>query len=76
MALTPIVWGHYFVLLVLPLALARPRLAWAWGLMWVFWLIPTPGNNGEFWRIVLAVTTITLVLAVSAFRRRRPISMV
>jgi len=71
MALTPIVWGHYFVLLVVPLALARPRLAWAWGLMWVFWLIPTPGNNGELWRIVVAVAVSGAVLAASAFRRRR-----
>jgi alpha-1,2-mannosyltransferase len=28
--LSPIVWGHYFVLLLVPLALARPRLSIAW----------------------------------------------
>ena len=71
-ALTPIVWQHYFVLLVVPLALARPRLSWAWGLMWVFWLIPDAENNGDLWRIVLAVTVIGLVLAVSTVTRRRP----
>ncbi len=71
MALTPIVWGHYFVLLVAPLALARPRLSWAWGLMWVFWLIPTPGNNGELWRIALAVIVVGLVLAVSVLSKRQ-----
>jgi len=68
--LTPIVWQHYFVLLVVPLALARPRLSWAWALMWVFWIIPTPGNNGHLWRIVLAVTVVGMVLAVSALRTR------
>ena len=31
-AITPIVWLHYFTLLVAPLALARPRLAWPWAL--------------------------------------------
>jgi alpha-1,2-mannosyltransferase len=54
-ALTPIVWLHYFALLIVPLALARPRLSWAWGLMWVFWLIPAQENEGDLWRIVLAI---------------------
>ena len=44
--LTPIVWLHYFALLVVPLALARPRLAWAWGLLWLLWL--TPGHVAAF----------------------------
>jgi hypothetical protein len=54
-AITPIVWLHYFTLLVLPLALARPRLAWPWALMWAFWLVPAQGNEGHIWRILLAV---------------------
>ena len=54
-AITPIVWLHYFTLLVAPLALARPRLAWPWALLWAFWLIPAQGNEGEIGRIILAV---------------------
>ena len=46
-AITPIVWLHYFTLLVAPLALARPRLAWPWALLWAFWLIPAQGNEGH-----------------------------
>ena len=65
-ALTPIVWLHYFALLVVPLALARPRLSWAWGLMWVFWLMPEQENGGDVWRIVLAVTLVAGVACVSA----------
>jgi len=74
-ALTPIVWLHYFALLVVPLALARPRLSWAWGLMWVFWLIPAQENEGDLWRVVLATALAGAVLATSAFTWRRPISL-
>ena len=39
--LSPIVWLHYFVLLVVPLALSRPRLSAAWALP--LRLLPLPG---------------------------------
>lgn len=55
-AMTPIVWLHYFTLLVAPVALARPRLAWPWAIMWAYWLVPQQGNEGDLWRIVLATT--------------------
>lgn len=71
-ALTPIVWNHYFLLLVAPLALARPKLAWAWGLMWAFWIIPTPGNSGEFWRIAVAVAICAAALKVLSSNADRP----
>ena len=64
-ALTPIVWQHYFVLLVVPLALACPRLTWAWGLMWVFWLIPSQENEGDLWRIVVAVAVVATVATIA-----------
>ncbi len=73
-ALTPIVWAHYFALLVVPLALARPKLSWAWGLMWVFWLIPAQENRGDLWRILIAMTVVGGVLAVSVSTRLRPIT--
>lgn len=60
-AITPIVWLHYFTLLVLPLALTRPRLAWLWMIMWAFWLIPQQGNQGDLWRIVLSAAFVVAV---------------
>jgi Glycosyltransferase family 87 len=30
LVLTPILWLHYLVILVVPIALARPRLSWLW----------------------------------------------
>jgi len=70
-ALSPIVWLHYFALLVVPLALARPRISWAWGFMWIFWLIPTQENEGDVWRILLAIAIVAAVAAVSAGSVRR-----
>ena len=35
--LSPIVWAHYFVLLAVPIALARPRLSVLWFMPLVFW---------------------------------------
>jgi hypothetical protein len=65
-AITPIVWLHYFTLLVLPLALARPRLAWLWALLWAFWLIPAQGNQGHLWRILLAAAFTAAVAVLCA----------
>jgi hypothetical protein len=64
-ALTPIVWLHYFALLVVPLALARPRLSWLWLSMWVFWLTPAQENENDLWRIAVAVVLTAIVGAVS-----------
>ena len=61
--LTPIVWLHYFALLFVPLALARPRLGWAWALPLLFWFAPTQENNGHVSRVaigLLLAATITL----------------
>jgi hypothetical protein len=45
-ALTPIAWIYYFALLVVPLALWRPRLSWAWALLPAFWIVPfLPGSG-------------------------------
>jgi hypothetical protein len=51
---TPIVWLHYFTLLVVPLSLARPRFTPVWALLWLFWLTPVQENFGDLWRILLA----------------------
>lgn len=59
--LTPIVWLHYFLLLAVPLALARPRLSAAWLLLLVFWLTPYQETDGELWRIALAWATAVAV---------------
>lgn len=43
LALSPIVWLHYLVALLVPLAIARPRFTWIWLLPVVLWISPRPG---------------------------------
>lgn len=68
-ALTPIVWMHYFALLVVPLAIARPRLSWAWTLMWLFWISPVQDNQRDLWRVALSVAVVTAVAVGLRVRR-------
>ncbi len=77
LALSPIVWTHYFALLIVPIALARPRLSALWLLPLVFWLSPNQ-SEGELWRIcvVLGVAALTFAASLGVpfprpFRSRR-----
>ena len=66
---TPILWTHYLILLIAPIALIRPRLAPLWLLPLVLWATPHPESLGIAWRIVLVLA----VLGVVAFEIvRRP----
>jgi hypothetical protein len=76
LALTPVVWNHYLLLLIVPVALARPRLSGLWGLplaancLYLFdWYGP-----GDGLRPIVATTAIaaaTIALAVEAQARPR-----
>ncbi len=68
LALSPVVWLHYFVLLLVPLALARPRFTPLWFLPMAFWLCPMH-SDGVLWRIVLGVGLTTLVVGQSLRER-------
>lgn len=48
-ALSPIVWLHYFVLLYIPIAIARPRLSWLWALPLTLWLCRGQSIDGAVW---------------------------
>lgn len=60
---TPVLWAHYFVLLLVPIALYRPRLSGVWFLPAVLWLTPATHSQGSLWRIGLALAVVALVLA-------------
>ncbi len=75
--LSPIVWLHYFVLLLVPLALARSRLSPAWVLLPLpFWFSSTNGqSHGHAASIALALAAACALLLVSmsgGWRLRRP----
>jgi hypothetical protein len=60
--LSPIVWLHYFTLLLVPLAIARPRLARAWMLPLGFLLLPGQAG-GDPVAIVLGLALAGGILA-------------
>jgi hypothetical protein len=50
---SPLVWIHYFVLLVVPLAITRPRFSTPWLVPLAMWLLP-PATTVAGWQLVLA----------------------
>ena len=64
LAASPIVWVHYFLLLVVPLALTRPRLSPLWLVPLAYWpLGETAWPGGDARKLGLALaTTLLLVL--------------
>lgn len=62
---SPLVWNHYFVLLLVPVALAKPRLSWVWGaplLMWVCFR-----QTAALWQIAL-LWAVALAMCASLLR--------
>jgi alpha-1,2-mannosyltransferase len=70
--LSPIVWIHYFVLLIIPLALIGTRLAAHWFLPLFLWFCPPDGPGVHAWNIVVALMVLCAVTALSEFRRLEP----
>jgi hypothetical protein len=61
LVLSPIVWLHYFVLLVVPIALRWPRLAAAWLIPLLLWIFPgTEAHHHTFLTLMIVVATVTI----------------
>lgn len=63
---TPVLWTHYFALMIIPLALARPRLSSLWFLPLLLWVCPV---NPAPWQAVLALAVNAAIVAVTVLRR-------
>jgi Glycosyltransferase family 87 len=63
LAATPVVWLHYFALLLIPIALYRPRLSALWFAPVILWLTPASHANGSLWKIGLGLLVLVTVLA-------------
>jgi len=70
LALTPILWPHYLVLLFVPIALARPNFSAMWLMPLLFWVDGDGWSNGDPKRIVpaLCLTAFPFVKALRAER--------
>jgi hypothetical protein len=70
LAFTPIVWLHYFALLLVVVAVAKPRLGLAWFLPLVMWVAPGVAGTPFQKAAVLAVAGATILVAL----RPRPVA--
>jgi hypothetical protein len=61
--ISPIVWLHYFLLLVAPLGIRFPRLAPAWFIPLALWAWPFQETDGDVWKIALGTTVLAAVTA-------------
>jgi hypothetical protein len=67
--LSPIVWLHFFALLVVPLAIAYPRFSAAWLMPLPLWFVPGT-YNGAAWQTALVLAVVALTLIVCEVRPR------
>jgi alpha-1,2-mannosyltransferase len=69
--LTPIVEIHYFIFLVVILAVCRPRFGVSWVLPLLLWIGPQ-GSNGATWQTAAVIAAVACVV-VLATRPRPPV---
>jgi len=55
---TPVVWMHYYALILVPIALYRPRLSGLWFVPLALWLTPSAYAEGATWRILLGLAAV------------------
>jgi alpha-1,2-mannosyltransferase len=68
--LSPLVWVHYYILLIVPIALAKRRFGLIWMLpVLAFW--PYANNQGRWWSIAL-VSGVMMIAGGLALRRLEP----
>ena len=70
--MSPIVWLHYFLLLVAPLAIAFPTLAPAWFIPLALWAWPFQETNGDVWKIALGLAVLIAACATALLSTRSP----
>jgi len=66
LALSPIVWLHYLVLLLVPLAISRPRFSLVWLLPILLWTSPRPGYAEGVQTFLPAIAAIVMLAVLLA----------
>ena len=64
LAFTPVLWLHFFVLLAVPLAIARPRFSAIWLLPIVLWVCPRTDNGDGLQPLLPAIVSAVLLAVV------------
>jgi hypothetical protein len=66
---SPIVWVHYFLLLLVPLALTRPRLSWLWLVPFAYYpLGESAWPAGDAGKLTLALITTAVLIGAALIR--------
>jgi alpha-1,2-mannosyltransferase len=68
---TPLVWLHYFALLLVPVAVLSPRLGPLWLVQLPYWLCFAGARRPETWQLLVALATTTVLVLMLV--RARPI---
>ena len=71
LAVSPIVWLHYLVLLLVPVAVARPRFSAIWLLPALLWISPKPGHAEGVQTFFPAIAIGVLLIALLARAREQ-----
>jgi hypothetical protein len=69
---TPIVWRHYFALLLVPLAISRPRLSAAWAIPVLLLVVPV--TDPAMWQLGLTLTAIGALVYILVTRPSADVS--
>lgn len=70
--LSPIVWAHYLVILLPVVAIARPRMGWAWLALALLWL--TGGDEGTSHALLIAIGLATMLVVAGTGLVPRPLA--
>jgi Glycosyltransferase family 87 len=66
--LSPIVWLHYFALLLVALAVHSRTLSWLWFVPLLLWVCPGTANEVRLWEVVLGVAVLAVVTVCNEWR--------
>jgi hypothetical protein len=72
LALSPIVWLHYLVVLLVPVAIARPRFSPIWLLPVLLWSSPKPGYADGYQTFMPAIVAAILLVVLLVRSRAVP----
>jgi hypothetical protein len=73
LAASPIVWIHYFLLLLVPLALTQPRLSLLWLVPFAYqWLGEAAWPSGDARKLATALVATLVILGAALFRVLSP----
>ena len=68
---TPLLWLHYLILLLAPIALVHRRLSWIWAVPLILWITPFKATPGDVWQPVFLVAfTVALGVMLITIRKR------